>query len=538
MGRASREKRRRRVQAHSRRDALPREPTASRPADEGLAITAVSLCFLLSGFAALLYQTAWLRQFSIVFGTSELAVATVLAAYMGGLAAGAAAAERLIHRIRRPVLVYGVLELGIAAAALAVPLLLAGASSLFAAALGGQTEPPDSDGWTQPVFYMVTTFLILAIPTGLMGATLPLLTRHVVRTDEQVGPRVALLYTINTAGAVLGTLTAAFLLWPRVGLLATVVVGVIANAAVFLVAVLLARSLSASAALVSADQNAQARLPGLWQGVIRPVADGTRPLRARLAAAFRDQTAWILPLMLLSGAVAFSYEVLWTRLLNHVLGGTVYAFATMLASFLTGIAIGGAIGGRVGADRRRAVPAFAVSQFMIAGLSAGIYLWLSGFVPDAAGLAANAAVAMGVMLPATLFIGATFPLAVRIFADGPKQASQATARVYAWNTAGAISGAIVAGFLIIPWLGFAGSVRLNVAINLLLGTAALLLMSRMRLQLGFAATAVAMLAVFLYQPGKPMALIDTSVIDADRGGRTLYYSVGRSATVFLKEREG
>ena len=65
----------------------------------------VVTCFLLSGFAALIYQTAWTREFAFVFGTSELAVATVLAAYMGGLAGGAWLAGRLVHRVTRPLLV-------------------------------------------------------------------------------------------------------------------------------------------------------------------------------------------------------------------------------------------------------------------------------------------------------------------------------------------------------------------------------------------------------------------------------------------------
>lgn len=73
---------------------------------------------MLSGFAALVYQTAWTRQFGLVFGTSELAVATVLAAYMGGLALGAWLSERLLPRVSRPVFVYAMLELGIAASAL------------------------------------------------------------------------------------------------------------------------------------------------------------------------------------------------------------------------------------------------------------------------------------------------------------------------------------------------------------------------------------------------------------------------------------
>ena len=106
----------------------------------------VSLCFFVSGFAALIYQTAWTRQFAFVFGTSELAIATVLAAYMGGLAGGAALAARFAPRIRRPVLAYAALELGIAVSALAVPLGIAGAQKLHAAFFSSVGMPPDEGG--------------------------------------------------------------------------------------------------------------------------------------------------------------------------------------------------------------------------------------------------------------------------------------------------------------------------------------------------------------------------------------------------------
>src|SRR3990172_2128331 len=96
------------------------------------------LCFFLSGLAALLYETAWTREFEFVFGTSELAVVSVLAAYMAGLAAGSAAAGRLVGRVRRPVLGYGLLELGIALLALAVPFAIPGAPAPQTALAGGR----------------------------------------------------------------------------------------------------------------------------------------------------------------------------------------------------------------------------------------------------------------------------------------------------------------------------------------------------------------------------------------------------------------
>src|SRR5687767_3171532 len=108
----------------------------------GASLSLLSACFVLSGVAALIYQTAWTRQFAIVFGTSELAVATVLAAYMGGLAVGAWLVERFLPRVTRPVLTYALLELGIAGSAMfAVPFLLSLANSGLLAMFGGQPTP-------------------------------------------------------------------------------------------------------------------------------------------------------------------------------------------------------------------------------------------------------------------------------------------------------------------------------------------------------------------------------------------------------------
>ena len=216
----------------------------------------VLVCFFFSGFAGLLYETAWTREFSFVFGTSNLAVATVLAAYMGGLSLGAALAARFVHRIRRPVLAYGLLELGIAASALAVPYWIRGVTLLYRPLFASAGVLPEEGGAASALFYGVASFLILGIPTTLMGATLPMLARHAVRDESQIGPRVGTLYAVNTAGAVAGTIATAFLLLPELGLRLTVWVGAALNALVFGAAALLARGALPSAAQAPARGDA------------------------------------------------------------------------------------------------------------------------------------------------------------------------------------------------------------------------------------------------------------------------------------------
>ncbi len=501
-----------------------------------LILFGVIACFLLSGFAALLYQTAWLRQFSIVFGTSEIAVATVLAAYMGGLALGSAIAGRYLHRITRPVLVYGILEAGIAISALAVPFLLGAASAVYVFFMGGQPAPPDSSGMGQSFFYLTVAFIVLAIPTGFMGATLPLLIRHAVRTEKQIGSRVALLYAVNTGGAVLGTIVAGFFLLPALGLQGTVWVGVAVNGLVFLIAWGLARHLKPLPDMQSAETGQRLGRTGFINDCIRPLL--RRPVNFQ--SVFLQQGAWILPIMAVSGANAFMYEVLWTRLLNHVLGGSIYAFATMLASFLTGITIGSAVAGRFAATRAQAITSFTVAQVAIAVFSVVVYTWIEQLVPQTRGLLEHAFFAAMVMLPSTIFIGATFPLAVRILSKRPEDAGECTANIYAWNTVGAIAGAILAGFFIIPAMGFEGTIRLAVLMNLGLALlVGILISSRQTLYAGIS-TACLVVALVIYQPQRPAIFIKTSPIDTQeyKDARELFFAVGRSSTVYLMQTGG
>ena len=483
----------------------------------------VVACFVLSGFAALLYQTAWLRQFSLVFGTSELAVAAVLAAYMGGLSLGAAVAARYVHRITRPVLFYGLLEAGIAISALAVPLLLQLARIVYVAVLGGQPEPVDASGLGQSFFYLIGAFIVLAIPTTFMGATLPLLTKYVVKSEAQIGTRVGLLYATNTIGAIGGTLVAGFVLLPLLGLNGTVWVGVVINLVVFILAALIAIQIRKTTSATEADRQNLSPATGEVQ------SEPTGVPRSRF---------WILPIMLLAGANSFVYEVLWTRLLGHILGGSITAFATMLAGFLSGIAIGSAIASRFAKTRDQATGYFVITQLGVAVTSILIYQLLPLAIPETAGLGGNVTFAILVLLPATIFIGATFPLAVRILAASKSDAAPAAARVYSWNTVGAIAGATLAAFFIIPFFKYEGTIKLAVLLNASLGlAAAFLATNRVRSAIAFPLILILGILAF-YHPKMPEEILRSSPVLPMSSGEIVFYEVGRSATVVVIEEGG
>jgi len=474
-----------------------------------LRLVLLQICFFVSGFAALLYETAWTRELAFVFGTSELAVTAVLAAYMAGLALGAAVAGRWSHRIRRPVFAYGVIELGIGLGALAVPFAIRGLMGIYVNWLGGLEAPPESVGLVTALFHLLGAFLVLVPCTALMGATLPLLARHAVQSDEQVGPRIGYLYAVNTAGAICGSLTAAFVLLPEFGLRQTIYIGAIANALVFVAAALLSR--------------------------FAPAVQGMEPRRS---TGFSP----VLLLIALSGAVSFIYEVLWVRMLGFVLGASTAAFATMLASFLIGISLGSAIASRFARDSRRAGFGFAFAQLGTASM-AWLTFSLADWIPQIAqsvnasssNLLPGAAMSVLILLPVTLFVGASFPFAVRLMAVDVDDAASASARVYAWNTLGSIVGSISAGFWLLPVFGFEGTLLAGAGVNLVLALgAAALFTTGVPMRALLATTALVATALLVVRPDPPVGLLKMAVLG--RGmtpGEMSFLGGGRSATVTL-----
>ncbi|MEJ1960767.1 MAG: fused MFS/spermidine synthase [Gammaproteobacteria bacterium] len=479
----------------------------------------LTLCFLLSGFAALVYQTAWTREFALVFGTSELAVATVLAAYMGGLALGAWIVERWLPRISRPVLAYAGLELGIGVSAVVlVPALLMASDWLLRTMLGEMPGPPDSARAATSLFYLLSAFVVLAIPTVLMGATLPLLARHVVRSERDIGQQIGFLYSMNAAGAVGGALFTAFWLLPHLGLRKSIGVAAFVNVVIF-----------ALAAIVARRTAAQPLAPAICTTSHGGIASRPHPV---------PDVLWILPLMFVSGAVSFFHEVLWTRMLSHVLGSSLHAFGVMVASFLAGIALGSGVGALLARRRGRAVQFFAVGQLGCALAAVGAYLLMDRFIPPPQRLAATASFAVLILLPLTFFIGTTFPLAVRILANGTDDAASASARVYAWNTFGAIVGSLAAGFVVIPWLRFEGSIQVAVFASCALAVAAACMLVRAVPAFAVAVVIAALAISVSFRPSAPERLLRTSPMNIADDGAMVFYDVGRSDSIVVLEQDG
>ena len=499
------------------------DPQSSQPLNSAAAASSfrlVSFCFFLSGMAGLIYQMVWMRYLSTVFGTSELAIIAVLVAYMGGLAAGAWLASKYLHRLTRPIIAYALLEGAIALSAIAVPLLLKLSGHLRTAVLGGQHHLPSDGGALEAISHLGLACLVLFIPTACMGATLPILAKGLIQQQTQIGTRIGWLYALNTFGAVAGTLLAAFLLIPLLGLWKASFVGVALNVTVAALGWSVARKAGSNS--------------------IPPPEPGD----PKKSSAFTASSRIILPVMLVSGATSFVYEVLWARLLAHVLGGSFYSFATMLASFLTGIAVGGLIGAKLARNSRRSC--FWLAGFEIAtGLLTALILALvsSGNLgASGSSIFAQAGVCILVLSPATICLGATFPLAVRALSDRARDAGPASGKVYAWNTVGAIAGAITAGLLIIPNLGYAPTFKWAIVTNLLLAVIILRTVKGVSPKIVATSAALCFAAVVLYHPKPPVDLLTRSPLDnsndVHKKLKLIHVATGKSATVSVLERSG
>ncbi len=410
------------------------------------------LLFLASGAAGLVYQVVWSRLLQETFGVSAHAVTAVLATYLGGLALGSWLLGPLVDRRPRPLRVYALLELGVAATAVAGAWLATAIEPLHDAI--ASRLPPDSAGLV--LVRMVLAALVILPPTVLMGGTLPAMSRALVSRDGTTGREVAFLYALNTAGAVVGSLAAGFWLIRARGLHATLWVAAAANVGVGLLA--------------------------LWGA--RREAAGTSPgdetVRPRPAAAEADAGggAWVLVAMGLSGFGSLALEVLWTRVLTLALGTTTYAFVTMLAAFLAGIALGSALLRPVVDRIRDPRSAFGWLQVGIAAatlaslpLSRATLLAAGGWVESLehgwlGHTAGRFAVSCLLMLPAATLVGATFPLASRIWASSVATLGGRLGSLQAANTAGNVAGALAAGFLVLGRLGMQRGVALVTILNL------------------------------------------------------------------------
>jgi spermidine synthase len=420
---------------------------------------AILACFLLSGASGLIYQVAWVKALGLIFGHSLYAIATVLAVFMAGLAAGSAYIGRWRSRAK-PVVLYASIELLIGATGIVSLVGLSGVSWLYV-----KFYPSVADmGWLLLGLRFFGAVAVLFVPTFLMGGTLPVLARHIARDSAEIGGCVSQLYWVNTLGAVVGTLVSGFMLLPAFGLRGTIATAVVLNIFSGVVAFRIPKELGD-----------------------RPVVKKSTAPAASPVVGQQPSFTLLLFLFAVVGCTGFAYEIAWTRLLSITISSSTYAFTIMLATFLTGIVIGSAsFKYFLARSGKISLASFSRTQTCIgvAALSSLIaFHWLLPVVPfllrvthrSFSGLLLAQFVTSGLtVLPVATIFGFVFPMVVALFAGVARSNDTNSAivgRAYAANTVGSIVGSLAAGFWLVPWLGSFRVVAAAAGVNLLLAVA-------------------------------------------------------------------
>jgi spermidine synthase len=415
-------------------------------------VTVLFLAFFLSGMSGLIYQTVWVRMLTRYLGSTTASTATVLCVFMGGLALGALLGGRLADQIKRKLLGYVILEICIAAVSVLMSFLI-----IFV--LGGfyiNLYP----WFSVNVLWLTTARIVFCVicllfPTVLMGATLPLLVSFITQNNYGFQKGLGHLYSINTFGAVLGVFITGFVLIGALGERSSLYFAALLN--------LLAASFVYRFEKKSLYPNSKIRkyefascstlvMPSLYSSPI---------------------IFWSRIAIFVSGFSALAYEVLWTRFLMLPLLTSIYAFSLMLGIFLLGIAFGSWLSTRFKISETRPAAMFAFFEILIGFLTAtGMTVFLvfgqvsKGFTGD---YLFGILTSFLIVFPVAVIFGWQFPIAVRCCISDASRPGKETGWAYSANTAGAILGSVIAGFVLIPVIGTAKSFMMIAVLNTVIG---------------------------------------------------------------------
>jgi spermidine synthase len=451
-------------------DATP----ATGPAGRRGLLPVLLVLFVASGTAALVYEIVWLQLLALVIGSTAVSVGVLLGTFMGGMCAGSLLLPRLVSSRRHPLRVYALLELGVGALGLLVLFGMPYLEHVYVRYAGY--------GLPGILLRGAAAGACLLPPTLLLGATLPAIARW-VETDALGVSWLGFFYGGNIAGAVFGCLLAGFYL-----------LRVYDAAVATYVAVALNVTVAAIALALSAA-------PPRYE----LLADATTTGGAGRAAG----AAAVYLVIALSGMSALGAEVVWTRLLSLLLGGTVYTFSLILAAFLFGLGIGSSLGALLARQAASARVALGVCQWLLTAAIAWTALLISesfpywpivpGLTPSPwSTLQLDLVRCLWAILPPACLWGASFPLALAAVASPGQDPGRLVGGVYAANTIGAIAGALAFALLLVPVIGTAGAERALVglaAAAALVALVPLLRRARLAARLGGAAALAAALGV-------------------------------------------
>ncbi len=452
--------------------------------DRPVPLVVLLLLFVLSGAAGLIYEVVWARQLVLVFGNTSQAVSTILTGFFGGLAIGGAVGGRIADRVRRPLRLYGALEVVVVAVVLLTPVSFRLIGELYRGVYPSLAEAP----LALALVRFALAILALAPATLLMGATLPTLTRFLARGRVGMAGAFQRLYAANTIGAIVGTAVAGFVLIEVLGLTGALLVGAACSGTAGVVALLLDRRSDSTPATASEMPVLRAALvPGATAGLGRPA----RARRLALSLAF------------VSGLTSLGYQVTWNRLISAGTGSSTYVFTIILVLFLVGIATGALLLGFLRPRIRPTTVLIGAAQllttvFVLLGAAVlaspqTVFIGAAAnFIDALREFARSTAV---IVLPTTIVMGLIFPATAALLGDEEGSEGSATGSLLAANTAGSLVATFVLPFFVIPLIGSPATLAGLAIVNALVGAALFLGERRVASAMRWAGAAMALVLV-------------------------------------------
>jgi spermidine synthase len=374
----------------------------------------LSLLFFCSGMPALIYQIVWQRVLFAVYGANAESVAVIVSAFMLGLGCGALLGGKLSELFpRQGILFFAGAELGAAIFGLFSIRIFHWAATFSA----GASLP----------YTVVLSLALLAIPTTLMGATLPLLVAHLTRASGRVGFSVATLYFVNTFGsAVACALCASFLL------------GDFGQSGSLSAAAVLNTIVGATAFLYARSGRSRSDEVGT---IFNPTEErrGNLPLSGAMVIAG------------LAGFIGLGFEIAWFRVFSLAASDRAPAFALLLATYLGGIAAGSFISERLAGNRSKQTIIRLTGALL---LTAGAF---SVYLPPTVALFMAKGIPFVWSAPAffvtAALIGSVLPLVCQAAISADERTGRRVSFVYISNIIGSVAGSLGIGFVLMNHFG-------------------------------------------------------------------------------------
>jgi spermidine synthase len=442
--------------------------------------------FFLSGCLALVYEILWLKELKLLFGSTIQAASVTVAAFFLGLSVGSFFWGRRAPRIANLLRAYGLMELGIGLTAGLYFFMLWGYQSTYNLIFQFAGELPLLLVLTKLTLAMTMLFL----PAFFMGGTLPVLGQFFIRHPNKLAEKGTFLYAVNTAGAVLGVWLAGFILPPVLGYIRSYLIAMATSVLVGIIAIKLGKDeSSAYDARVSSANGPTPQIPD---------------------TSIRSDVLY--GLAFVSGFLALSMQILWTRMFSQVLQNTVYSFSMILAVFLSAMTLGAVLANRL--SRRKISPTqTTVTLLAASGLTCGLTPWLFtrvtegtkglvffGSAPWHLYLMAVLGAAILIILIPGITLGSVFPYLLKAAESPGAVPGRIIGHLLAVNTVGAILGSLTAGFIFLSQFGLWKSIKLVSLAYLMAGLAAILASNgeyRKSKKLTFALVSILMLCLLL-----------------------------------------